>query len=163
MATPQANPEYTLQVRRTFAAPRERVFQTWIEKQELEQWMCRDESTHDVRYTELDVRPGGRYAMRITTPKGELYILGGVFREVKPPERLVFTWAWTKTPVVSGEQSESGETLLTVEFFERGSSTEVVLTHQLSPVAGPREAYDKGWNGCFDMLAKMLQTASTPL
>ena len=162
MATPKQTPEFTLQIRRTFAARRERVFQAWIEREKLEQWMCRDEVTHDVRYTELDVRPGGRYAMNIRTPKGELYVLGGIFREVKLPEKLVLTWAWTKTPVATGERSESGETLLTVEFFERGGATEVVLTHELSPVAGPREAYDRGWNGCFDMLAKALQTTSAP-
>jgi uncharacterized protein YndB with AHSA1/START domain len=119
--------------------------------------MCRDEKTHDVRYTELDPRPGGRFAMRITTPKNELYILDGVFREVKPPEKLVFTWGWRKTPFVAGEQNESGETLLTVEFFDRSAGTEVVLTHELSPGAGPREGYDKGWNGCFDLLATVVE------
>ncbi len=158
MATPRQSPEFTLEIRRTFAARKERVFQAWIERERLEQWMSRDQETHDVRYTELDVRPGGRYAMRITTPKGELYVVEGVFREVRPPDKLVFTWKWKKTPVVPGEQSESGETLLTVEFFERGDSTEVVLTHQLSPAAGPREGYDKGWKGCFDMLAKLLES-----
>lgn len=70
----------------------------------------------------------------------------------------MFTWGWKKTPVVEGEQSESGETLVTVEFFERGDATEVVLTHELAPAAGPREGYDKGWNGCFDVLASVLES-----
>jgi uncharacterized protein YndB with AHSA1/START domain len=123
--------------------------------------MCRDEKTHDVKYTHLDVRPGGTYNMRITAPKGIVYDLGGEFREVKPPEKLVFTWHWAKTPAVPGEENESGETLLTIEFFEHGDSTEVVLTHELTPKAGPRESYDKGWKGCFDILAIALGTTSS--
>ena len=160
MATPQENSERTVQLRRTFAAPREKVFEAWTRKELLEQWMCRDEKTHDVKYTSLDVRPGGSYTMKISAPKGITYDMGGVFREVKPPEKLVFTWNWKKIPAVAGEQSESGETLLTVEFFEHGNETEVVLTHELGPNAGPRESYDKGWKGCFDILATVLEKAS---
>jgi uncharacterized protein YndB with AHSA1/START domain len=159
MATTQQNSETTLRLRRTFAAPRAKVFEAWTQKEMLEQWMCRDEKTHEVKYTELDVRPGGRYMMKISAPKGIQYDLGGVFREVKPPEKLVFTWGWKKVPAVEGQQSESGETLLTVEFFDRGNETEVVLTHELTPVAGPRESYDKGWKGCFDLLAIALEAA----
>jgi uncharacterized protein YndB with AHSA1/START domain len=126
----------------------------------LEQWMCRDEETHDVKYTELDVRPGGHYMMKIIAPKGITYDLGGVFHEVKPPEKLVFTWNWKKNPATAGEPSESGDTLLTVEFFENGKETEVVMTQELTPTAGPRDSYDKGWKGCFDMLAIALEKES---
>jgi uncharacterized protein YndB with AHSA1/START domain len=159
MAAAQQESETTLQLRRTFAAPRAKVFEAWTQREKLEQWMCRDEKTHEVKYTELDVRPGGRYMMKIIAPKGISYDLGGVFREVKPPEKLVFTWSWKKIPAAAGEQSESGDTLVTVEFFERGNETEVVLTHELTPKAGPREAYDKGWKGCFDILATVLESA----
>jgi uncharacterized protein YndB with AHSA1/START domain len=98
--------------------------------------------------------------MKITAPKGISYDLGGVFREVKPPEKLVFTWNWKKNPATPGEPSESGETLLTVEFFERGKETEVVLTHELHTGGVARESYDRGWKGCFDMLAIALAKAT---
>lgn len=156
MAIPERKERITVEVRRTFAAPREKVFAAWIEKEALEQWMCRDEATHAVRYTELDVRPGGRFVMRITTPKNELYILQGIFQEILRPEKLVFTWSWAKSPVVSGEQSESGDTLMTVEFREVTGGTEVILIHELGPHAGPPEGYDKGWNGCMDLLSNVL-------
>ena len=96
MPTAKPGLEYRLEVRRRFAAPREAVFRAWTERDQLEQWMCRDEATHDVRYTELEVRVGGRYTMRITAPGGVLYILGGVFREVTPPKKLAFTWSWKR-------------------------------------------------------------------
>ena len=82
MATTQPDSEFTLRLRRTFAAPRAKVFEAWTQKEMLEQWMCRDEKTHDVKYTELDVRPGGRYMMKISAPNGIQYDLGGVFREL---------------------------------------------------------------------------------
>lgn len=159
MATPKQSSDTQLEIRRVFAAPREKVFRAWTERQALEQWMCRDETTHDVQYTALDVRVGGRYSMNIRTPAGELHVLEGTYREVRPPEKLVFTWRWKKTPVREGELSDSGETLITVEFLERGGATEVVLRHELPASAGPRESYEKGWSGCFDVLAKVLQAS----
>jgi uncharacterized protein YndB with AHSA1/START domain len=46
----------TLQVRRTLAAPREKVFRAWTELEALDHWMCRDVPTHEVKYLELNVR-----------------------------------------------------------------------------------------------------------
>ena len=61
-----------------------------------------------------------------------------------------------KTPAKPGELNETDESLVMVEFVERGDQTEVVLTHELTPNSGPREGYDKGWNGCFDLLEKVI-------
>lgn len=103
MATPQQGTTFRLELRRTFAAPREKVFRAWTEREALERWMCHDGDANATRYLELDVRPGGRYRMEVTTtkgyrtagttPPGERYLLFGTFREVKPPEKIVFTWA----------------------------------------------------------------------
>jgi uncharacterized protein YndB with AHSA1/START domain len=82
-------------------------------------------------------------------PDGEIFYLSGIHREVRPPERLVYTWRWAAKP-------EMGETLVTVEFREAGGSTEVVLTHELFPTAMARDDHNRGWNGCLDRLAKLL-------
>jgi uncharacterized protein YndB with AHSA1/START domain len=50
---------------------------------------------------------------------------------------------------------------VTVEFFARGKFTEVVLTHAVFGSAKDRDEHNKGWNGCFDLLAKVLHTTST--
>ena len=63
----------------------------------------------------VDVRPGGRWrgCLRSTETGNDLR-LGGVYREVVPPERLVFTFAWE-------EEGERGlETVVTITFAERG-------------------------------------------
>jgi uncharacterized protein YndB with AHSA1/START domain len=102
--------------------------------------------------------------MEVRDPgKNVTYWGQGVYRAVNPPEKIVFTWAWTKdTP--DGEQliHDSPETQVTVEFFARGNSTEVVLTHAMFATAKDRDEHDHGWNGCLDVLANVLQTTSTP-
>ena len=46
----------------------------------------------------MDVRAGGRYRMSFKTEDGESHQVGGVYREVVPDSRLVFSWAWHSTP-----------------------------------------------------------------
>ena len=164
MATAKQGPELTLQIRRTFAAPREKVFAAWARREQLEQWMCKDESAHIVIHHQQDIRTGGRYLMEVRDlDKGETYWGQGVYREVKPPERIVFSWSWTKD-TQDGPQlhPDSPETEVTVEFFARGNSTEVVLTHAAFGSAKDRDEHNKGWNGCLDLLAKVLHTTSKP-
>ncbi len=161
----QANQGFTLQIRRTFAAPREKVFAAWAEREQLEQWMCRDVAAHVITHHVQDIRTGGRYLMEIRDPgKGETYWGQGEYLEVKPPERIVFSWSWTKQEA-DGSRTEmhpdSPLTKVTVEFFDRGNSTEVVLTHAVFGSAKLSDEHDRGWNGCFDALAKVLQTTST--
>jgi uncharacterized protein YndB with AHSA1/START domain len=159
MATPQRGPEFTLEIRRTFAAPREKVFAAWAEREQLEKWMCKDVTSHVVIHHQQDIRACGRYLLEVRDPgKGETYWGQGVYREVKPPEKLAFTWAWTKDrPDGANLHPGCEETLVTVEFFARGSSTEVVLTHAVFSTAALRDEHDRGWNGCFDVLEKVLR------
>ena len=158
MATAKQSPEFTLEVRRTFAAPREAVFAAWAQREQIEQWMGKDESAHAVIHHEQDIRTGGRYRMEVRDPrKKETYWGQGVYREVKPLERIVFSWSWTKdTPDGPQLHPDSPETQVTVEFFARGNSTEVVLTHAVFGSAKDRDDHHQGWNGCFDSLARIL-------
>jgi uncharacterized protein YndB with AHSA1/START domain len=83
-------------------------------------------------------------------PVGETFYLGGVFHEVRPPERLVYTWKWEE------DTEATGETLVTVEFKDLGARTEVVLTHGRFPDAGAVGRHGDGWNGCLESLALLL-------
>ncbi len=163
MATPQADPEFTLQIRRTFAAPREKVFAAWAQREQLEQWMCKDASSHTVIHHEQDIRTGGRYLLEVRDPaKNEVYWGQGIYVEVKPPEKIVFTWSWTKDkPDGAQLHPDSTETQVTVEFFARGDSTELVLTHAAFGSAKDRDEHNQGWNGCFDVLATVLARSRT--
>jgi uncharacterized protein YndB with AHSA1/START domain len=127
--------------------------------------MCKDVSAHTVIHHEQDIRTGGRYRMEVRdTTKGETYTGYGVYSEVTPPEKIVFTWVWTKKTArgtVVSLHPGSPETLVTVEFLARGNSTEIVLTHTTFSTTQDRDEHNRGWNGCFDILARVLQTTST--
>ena len=157
MAAPKQIPETFLQIKRTIAAPREKVYQAWTDREKLERWMCRDQPTHEVKYRALDVRPGGRYQIEVKAPGGDVHLGEGEYREVKPPEKLVFTWGWRKLAGKPEDLNAPEYTLVTVEFFERGKSTEVVLTHEYLPNERSRQEHEAGWIGCFDVLENHLK------
>lgn len=89
-------PEFS--ITRTFNAPCELVWRAWTEESELAQWLHPfGVSTDSVSF---DVRVGGHYAYTMTNDEtGEEFPTGGVFLEVEPIDRLVFTWGETGAPV----------------------------------------------------------------
>lgn len=137
----------TLRLERTFAAPRERVFRAWTDPAELSRWFAPTDE-HTTKVIALDVRVGGRYRVEMHSPSGNVHIVVGTFREVRPPEKLVFTWAW--------EGKDMGETLVTLEFRDRAGSTDLILTHELFPTQELRDEHSRGWNGCLTRLAKLV-------
>jgi uncharacterized protein YndB with AHSA1/START domain len=96
-------------------------------------------------------RTGGGY--RFTgTSGGKAWCIHGTYLEVKAPERLVFTWEWKDYPA----PGDSGDTLVTVELFERGGQTELVLTHEKFATEAARQDHATGWVGCLGAMAKLL-------
>lgn len=148
MGTRERQSTFTLRLRRTFAAPRERVFRAWTTPEEMKQWKAPGELTTPV--AEVDLRPGGKYRIHMRAPDGALHRLVGVYRVVEPPAKLVYTWRWEDDP------GKPTETLVTVEFLERGNATEVVLTHDLFPTDEARTRHEAGWTACFDKLTRVL-------
>jgi uncharacterized protein YndB with AHSA1/START domain len=150
MAIAPAQAPTTLRITRTLAAPREKVFRAWTDPQTLERWFAPSDA-YRTTVPELDARPGGRYKFEMHH-EGKVYSMWGVFREVKPPEKLVFTWQWDE----ERDRGDAGDTLVTIELFERGGATELVLTHERFPSETARDQHNKGWAGCLDRLEKLL-------
>ena len=149
-------PESKLEVRRMFTAPREKVFEAWTQRDKVEKWMCRFPK-HETRYTAYDARPGGTNVMEVENPQGETFKQSVTFCDIEPPKKLVFTWAWQKFSASGQKIDEVHDTLVTVEFQPRGTFTEVILTHEGFRNAEQREAHNKGWNGCLDLLEAELK------
>ena len=140
----------TLQVTRVFAASRERVFRAWTEPRALKKWF-RVAEGYTTPIAEVDLRVGGGYRLGMQPPGSDTpLIVRGVYCEIRPPERLVFTWGWEGSP------EAVPETLVTVEFFERADQTEVVLTHERLADAAARDQHASGWEGCLDGLAQAI-------
>lgn len=146
----------TLEMRRIFRAPRAKVFAAWTQKEQLEKWMCRDVPTQHPRYLELDVCVGGEYLIEIPVAES-VYHGRGVFREVTPPEKLVFTWSWTRIPPKADEVLQEAESLVTVELREHSDGTEMLFKHELLSNDATYKDHEKGWEGCFRALAGCLE------
>jgi len=140
----------SLRVTRTFAAPREKVFRAWIEPEAISLWFL-PSGGHWNGPPAIEARSGGQYRFTVTH-QDKVYSIHGTYREVKPPEKLVFTWQWEDDP----NHHDNGDTLVTVELFDRGGKTEVVLTHERFPNPRSRDEHDHGWAGCLDAIAKIV-------
>lgn len=129
-----------LVVRRVLRVPRERVFAAWLDPALMTRWMCPGD-THSAS-VELDPRVGGKFRIVMHHGRGDAEHWGE-FLAIEPPARLSFTWISASTL--------RQPTLVTVELFERGVETELVLTHRRLP-PDKIEAHRKGWT---DIVAKL--------
>lgn len=147
----------TLIIRRLFKAPPERAFKAWTTPEHIQQWM-RPEPGMEVPLVLMDLRVGGKFRIQMKNPEGQYFTAVGEFREVKPPERLVYTWDWEK----DGGGSEFGEvegktSLITVEFLKRGEQTEFVMTHTRFATVESRDDHARGWSRAVQCLAEFLE------
>jgi len=140
-----------LRVERNFKASRERLFQALTNAAALGKWFAvADGFTTPI--AEVDLRVGGRYRLGMKPPDDSpVLIVGGVYQLIQPPEKLIFTWAW------EAAGADEPESLVTVEFFDLGDETQVVLTHEQFLTPEVRDQHGEGWQGCFNGLAKALE------
>ena len=134
---------------RVFDAPAALVFKFWTDPSHLMRWW--GPRVHPVAHIEMDVRPGGQWrgCLRSIDGREELW-QRGTFREVEPPHRLAFTFAWE-------EAGERGlETLVTVTFAEEGGKTRMTLRQTPFQSLAERDGHDAGWSSCFDRLEDYL-------
>jgi uncharacterized protein YndB with AHSA1/START domain len=95
---------------------------------------------------EADARVGGRYRI-VMRAHGEEHDVSGVYREVVPNERLVFTWAWRSTP--------ERESLVTLTFKADGDGTMLTLLHEQFFDEEARDRHQHGWTGTLDKLVRL--------
>ena len=150
-----------ISITRVIAAPRELVFRAWTEPERLQKWWG-VQADYTTPIAEVDLRVGGKYRLGMRAPDNEHpFVVGGTYREVRPMEKLVYTWVWEHHGEGSDSNFEPAETLVTVEFRDLGDKTELVLTHEYFPDENMRDEHNHGWNGCFDQLARHVEGPST--
>ncbi len=141
-----AKPSLTLK-RRLKAAPG-KVFAAWTDPEKIARWFGPKQTVAGSVRAEVDVRPGGRYRMHFTTDDGERHQVSGVYREVVPDSRLVFTWAWQSTP--------ERESLVTITIAADGDGSLLTLHHEQFFDQKARDRHEHGWTGTLDKLEQFL-------
>ena len=137
--------EDTIEITKTLNAPIKSVFDAWTKKEELEQWFAPENMTTTVQ--KLSVVAGGEYKITMKNAEGAEYVVGGVFKEVNAPEKLVFSWRW-----ISPEPGQ--ETLITVEFKEVSGKTEMRFVHSGFKQEEFKKNHEEGWVSTFNKLEK---------
>lgn len=144
--------ETSLTIRRTFDAPRERVFRAFTDTDELEGWFAPGDLTPEVNTLELE--PGGTLSLSFVDGEDRTDI-GGTYVEVVENERIVHTWNYPRE-----EESQ-----VTYEFRDVERGTEVVLTHENIgsyrdlAVGENVNGYAEGWTSA---LAKLERVVDVP-
>jgi uncharacterized protein YndB with AHSA1/START domain len=137
----------SLEISRRFEAPPERVFAAWLGP-EWGEWL--GPAGVACEAATLEPHAGGRFLFRMVMADGRNVEVSGVYREITPPQKLVFTF--------SGGCAFQ-ETVVTVTFRPDGAGTLMVLRQDGFTEATMTDGFREGWSGVggsFDKLAALL-------
>jgi uncharacterized protein YndB with AHSA1/START domain len=143
-----------ISITRVFDAPRERVWEEWTEPERFADWFGGTQSEVPLSSVSMDVRPGGSWRLTMFAEPGRREIQWeGEYREVAPPERLVFT--------VTDEPGEDARELVIVVLTDLGEGrTEMHFQQRGGGLSA--EEYERaaqGWSSFFDRIAERLAGA----
>ncbi len=147
-------------IRRTLNAPRPLVFQMFTEPRHLAQFW--GPKVTQVSVCAVDLRVGGAFRVDMRDEGGAVYSCTGTYREIVPPERIVYAATTADdNPCGGGLPPRS---LVTITFAAEGGKTKLTIHAQLQSNADREAAiaggFSMGWNDSLDRLADLL--ASSP-
>ncbi|MBV9417837.1 MAG: SRPBCC domain-containing protein [Solirubrobacterales bacterium] len=142
--------EYGIRITRLFDAPRERVWREWTEPESFADWYGGPECDVPLSSVSMDVRPGGGWRLTMFAPPHRRRIdWSGEYREVNPPERLVFT--------VTDHPRDDAFELVTVVLTDLGDGrTEMLFEQRGSMSPEEYERATDGWGKFFDRMRERL-------
>ena len=130
---------------RVFNAPRELVYQAHTDPNQIPRWWGPRRMTTTV--DTLDVRPGGAWRFFQRDPEGNEYGFRGEFREVAPPERLVYTFEFEGMPghilveTITFEEHDGKTTVSTTSVFDSIEDRDGMLESGME--SGAIESWDR--------------------
>ncbi len=144
-------PEHVLTLERVLDAPVEKIWRCWTEPALVKQWFC--PGPWHASGIRIDLRPGGEFSMVMNGPDGESFASSGVFLDVEPGRRLVFTDAFLPGWVPSERAFMTAETL----FENAGEGKTRYFTRAMhwdkAALENPeRMGFHEGWGKSIDQL-----------
>jgi uncharacterized protein YndB with AHSA1/START domain len=139
---------HTLEIERTFAASRERVFDAWTTPEVMRRWW-QAQAGWRTAAAEVDLQVGGEVRVVMYDPEqGVEHGGGGRYTQIERPERLEFTWLW---------DGETRRTLIAIDFAEVDDGTHVTFTHSDLWDEATVRSHREGWNNVMDRLTDELR------
>jgi uncharacterized protein YndB with AHSA1/START domain len=149
--------EHTFVVERQFNAPRALLFQAFTQPEHLKHWWA--PRPYTIGTCTVDLRPGGTWHYSMRSPEGEQHWARSVYREIVPPEKLVYisTFADEHANPIEGVP----EHLTTVLFTEEGRKTRVAARIEFRSAQAMQTAVSmgmqQGMNMTWDSLVDYVQ------
>ncbi len=148
---PETTPsDRDLLITHTFDAPLHLVWAAWTDPERLKLWFFPDRCA--LSDPHFDVRPGGAYRCTYHGENGMTFRLRGVFREIAPERRLVFTHGWANDDGVVENDTE-----ITATFEDLGGRTRVSIRQVGLSSEESILSHGEGWSEAFDHLAAILR------
>lgn len=138
----------TLELVRVLPAGATVVFDAFTDAAQLAQWWGPEGFT--IPKLDLEPRAGAPYRIEMQPPDGEPFHVSGEFREIDPPRRLAFTFAWEPP------DPDDVENLVELSFRDLDGSTEVRLVQGPFKTEARRDLHRDGWGDSFDKLERLL-------
>ena len=139
----------SLVLHRKFAVAPEKVWRAWTDPQAVGRWWG-PEAGDPVSLAELDVRVGGRFRIVFGGPEGRLHECAGLYKEVAPNRKLVFTWCWPNSTPERVSQ-------ITIVLRAEGGGTDMEFRHEQFFDAAARDGHQRGWTATFAKLEQYLK------
>jgi len=157
-------------ISRVLDAPRALVWKAFTEPEHMRQWWGPKGSV--IVSSKMDFRIGGTYLGAMRAPDGRVMWAKFVYREILPPQRLVWvhsfsdeaggltrhplsaTWPLELLTTVAFEEAPDGKTEVILRWSPFNASEEERKTFDAA-----HESMRGGWTGSFDQLAAYLATA----
>lgn len=138
-----------LVLRRTFRrVSADDVYDAWVRPEIVADWYGPEGFVNEIH--EMESREGGGYRLTMHAPDGSAYKLRGVFRALRRPTKLAFTWMWETPP----ENGDPRETLVTVDISQQGPDVLLMLTHEGFAGREDVASHEMGWTGALDKLGR---------
>ena len=138
----------SLTLSRRYPVAPEKVWRAWTDAQAVKKWWGPGPG-EPVSAAELDVRVGGRFRIVFGGPDGKAHECAGVYQEVVPNRKLVFTWCWPNT-------TPERVSVVTIEFRPVGKETDLLFKHEQLFDEKVRDDHKRGWTGSLDKLGAYL-------
>ena len=139
----------SLALARSYPVPPQKVWRAWTDPQAIKRWWGPG-ANDPVSVAELDVRVGGRFRIVFGGAEGRDHECAGVYREVVPNRKLVFTWTWPNS-------TPERESLVTITFRAVEGGTQLDFLHEQLFDETVRDNHKRGWSESLAKLERFLQ------
>jgi len=137
----------SLVLKRRLKAPPEKVYQAWTHPEQMTLWWGNPHHSKKP-IAKTDLRVGGRFHVQFWGQDDQHHSVSGVYREVVPNRKLVFSWAWQSTP--------ERESQVTIDLNPVAEGTMLTLTHEQFYDQKACDDHRVGWERALNNLEKAL-------